>query len=433
MPNIKNTGINIEKEILEQSSEDYVFGSGKAKKLSGLAEGIDLRKYLPAGELQFGKEDFMDCATRSPNNIIETKLNYAIKHGLISPETIEWLAQNGYYSPKTGVELSDRFPAILSGTTKEGNSLKAPLQAIHELGSIPKKMLPANKNMTWAEYHDPKSITKEMKDLAKEFKKRILVNYVRVYSQDFTKVNDMVGVAGYAWENPVNGIYPNARRDFNHAFAIFPPVVYEAFDNYHDKTDGDFIKRLSPDYLFYDYGYRVIVNETKVVVGLIEKLISTILILIGIIEKKEMTNSEKIVKICLEKEGTDFTPDHVVPNEFSCAFAVSMILKEIIPSMPILVATKDLYRFMEERTDLFRKIKQPISVMKPGYIVISPTTYNTRPDVMPNGHVGFYVTDTVIMSNSSDNGLWVKNFTRDSWRNRYYYKGGYPIEIFELI
>ena len=35
------------------------------------------------------------------------------------------------------------------------------------------------------------------------------------------------------------------------------------FDNYIDSVDNDFIKKLSSDYIFLDYGYRVYISENK--------------------------------------------------------------------------------------------------------------------------------------------------------------------------
>lgn len=427
MPNL---GIDLAKEKLEQSSEDWMFGSVSVK---GLAEGVKLRLYIPDGEIQFGKDDFMDCASRSPHNILETKLTYAVKGKLLSPETIDWLKDKGYADKNGKVTLSDRFTAILSGTTKQGNSLKAPMDSIRKNGCIPKKMLPAGKDMTWEDYHNKADITDEMIDLGKKFAEIINVNYVRVHRDDFSKINDMLNVAGHAWEEPINGIYPNTSQDFNHAFALFPPVIYEAIDNYYDKVDGDFIKRLSPDYLFYDYGYRVIVNEGKVIKSVLEKIIEVMQQLLALLsQKKSMTNNELLHQLAVKKLGTDFTPDFPVPDEYSCALAVTTLLNEINPDIPIQTYTKTLYEYMKS-SPLFREIEQPIKEMKPGWICISPTEYASRPDIIPNGHIGIYYDATNIMSNDSRTGLWETNFTRDSWRARYHYRGGYPIYVFELV
>jgi hypothetical protein len=36
------------------------------------------------------------------------------------------------------------------------------------------------------------------------------------------------------------------------------------------------------------------------------------------------------------------------------------------------------------------------------------------------------------MSNDSATGLWSVNFTRESWRKRYYYRGGYPVYLYRI-
>lgn len=80
---IKNTGIDFRKEELEQSEEDWVFG---AWTLSCLAKiPLELReKYLPKGEVQRGREDMMDCATRGPINILEAKFTWLLENKKVS-------------------------------------------------------------------------------------------------------------------------------------------------------------------------------------------------------------------------------------------------------------------------------------------------------------------------------------------------------------
>ena len=90
-------------------------------------------------------------------------------------------------------------------------------------------MLPAEEWMRWADYHNKSKITQEMKDLGKEFTKRLPINYEIVYSKNFKQFN-----GGFKWK---------------------------IFDNYIDKFDGDWVKHLAEDYNFLRYGYRIIINE----------------------------------------------------------------------------------------------------------------------------------------------------------------------------
>jgi hypothetical protein len=189
----------------------------------------------------------------------------------ISKENKEWLFRNGYVSAEGKVKFSDRFIAILSGTTSHGNSLKAPLQTIHEFGLIPKDMLPQVDS--FSEYYDRSKITPSMIALGKEFLKRFTINYERVEQSAFGVVyaEDMVILAGYAWPEPVNGEYPRSEHTMNHVFIGIRHPLHIVFDNYIDPIDGDFIKKLAEDYNLFEYGYRVFIGELNAQVVAIQK------------------------------------------------------------------------------------------------------------------------------------------------------------------
>lgn len=263
---MKNYGLNLEREKAEIHPDDWEFG---ATSPACMAEGMPstLRKnFLPKGEIQRGVEDMMDCASRGPNNIYETKFSWLWDQGKFSPENRKWLLDNGYITGNETIEFSDAFVAINSKTTRQGNSLKAPLQAIHELGLIPKARLPLLPTMTFDEYHNPARITPELKALGAEFAKRFILNYERVYAANFTEIldHDFLDVAGYAWPTPIRGEYPASMNPFNHCFAMFNNPAYNIFDNYIDAVDGDFIKKLAHNYNFLEYGYRAIISAEKI-------------------------------------------------------------------------------------------------------------------------------------------------------------------------
>lgn len=262
---IKNHGIDWKKELAEQSDEDWEFGAAFVPDKAQIPEAERVN-YLPKGEVQRGIEDMMDCATRGPNNKIEAKMNFLLRNGLLKPETVNWIRDFGYINNDNDFESSDAFIAILSGTTKTGNSLKAPLSAMENFGLIPKRMLPLEQWMTWDDYHNPNRITQAMKDLGQEFRKRIRINYQKVYEHEYRDLikQDFLVVAGSAWPVPENGVYPRVESTPNHVWINFEGY-WKAFDNYIDSFDGDFIKQLAPNYDFLDYGYRVTINEEKVI------------------------------------------------------------------------------------------------------------------------------------------------------------------------
>lgn len=257
----RNTGFSLELELAHRNPKtDHVLGATSKKCLAEIPSGERIN-YLPMGELQFGREDFMDCVERSKNNLLETKLNFLIVNKLISEELIKWLKDNGYLTTR-GVELADRFGAIKSGTTRSGNSLIAPLQAAHKFGVIPKSMLPASSDMDWDAYHNPAAITKEMEDLGLAFLERFNINYEKVYAPQMAEFmkRDMMHTAGYAWPLPQGGIYPRVEYPFNHSFMGYEPL-YFAFDNYLDEgKQGDWIKQLAGNYKLIDPSYRLIIT-----------------------------------------------------------------------------------------------------------------------------------------------------------------------------
>lgn len=253
---MNNKGLDLAKEIASQSPLDWKFGA-LSQECIAVIPAMAREMYLPKGETQFGKEDFQDCVTRAFNNILETKLNWLLQNKKLPDEA--WFRSAGYIT-ENGFELSDRFIAIGSGTSRYGNSLKAPLDFLRKNGAIPKKMLPKESWMTFDDYMNPHAIMSSMFKMGDEFLKRITINYEQVPQSQFPTFDEMLAVVGHGWPIPINGEYPRNDLDFNHAFMDIRQQYY-IFDNYEEGT-GDFIKKLAPDYKFFDYGYRLILSLT---------------------------------------------------------------------------------------------------------------------------------------------------------------------------
>ena len=258
-------GLDLEKELSAQSEEDWVFGAVDIPDIASIPE-LERDRYLPAGEVQRSNvEDMFDCATRVFINILETKLNWLLKNNKISKDNLDWLKDKGYITDR-GFEIADAFNAILSGTTRVGNSLRAPLDSIRKDGVVPKKLLPLKKDMRWEDYHNPSRITDDLRQMGQEFLQRFKLNYQKVLETDYAELveKDLLAVAGYAWPSVIEGVYQRVEYDPNHAFVIFKRL-YSAFDNYIDSIGNDFIKVLAPDFNFLDYGYRITINSEAVV------------------------------------------------------------------------------------------------------------------------------------------------------------------------
>lgn len=259
-----NYGLDLEREAKEQTSEDWIFGASLLENECEFGVPMDKREaYLPTGELQRGAEDFMDCVTRGYMNILETKFTFAYQNGLLTLSNKKWLEEMGYVQEGV-ITFSDRFVAVLSNTTRNGNGMKSPVHTAHEFGLIPKSLLPARSDMTWDEYHNREESEKHI-ELGKQFLERFQINYERVYTEDMENALtlDMLNLAGYAWQKPINGEYPRTDKNANHAFMGFALPKTYIFDNYIDKHDGDWIKKLAVDYNLHGTAYRVYVTQLK--------------------------------------------------------------------------------------------------------------------------------------------------------------------------
>jgi hypothetical protein len=154
-----------------------------------LSLSISFRNYLmnwknfktQPNKLQFINAGFGDafdtefCISFSSIKSVQTELNFKIENRLISVELISWLSVNKYLNAQGQVDLSPRFTGIMAGTTANGTSQENEHISICTDGCIPEVMLP-NVGTNWIEYADPTNITQEMKDLGKEFLKRINID-----------------------------------------------------------------------------------------------------------------------------------------------------------------------------------------------------------------------------------------------------------------
>lgn len=263
-----NNGLNLTLEREHQDGTEWKFGALSQPGIVSIPP-TERVTYLPLGRLQYDSQsDFYDCATRSPINHLEALFSYHYMHDM-REENKAWLKEKGYIEGSR-VVFSDRYISILAGTTREGNSLKKPIDTIHSQGLVPNSLLPQEDSMSFDDYYA--GMTQQLKDLGQEFLTRFTINYEQVAKGQFQTAltKGMVGVAAYAWPLPVNSIYPRTSGDFNHAFLLYNLPAFQIFDNYYDETDrgayipGDFTKNIAPDYLFFDWGYRMYVSAESV-------------------------------------------------------------------------------------------------------------------------------------------------------------------------
>lgn len=460
----ENYGIDLQREILEMSEEDWVFGSGTDLVDLAPIPKSEREKYLPDGEVQRSDEDdTMDCASRAPVNKLETKFTYFFSHGM-APENKAWCIEKGYCDKEGRFKFSDAFIAITSRTTKKGNSLKAPIEAVRVNGLLPKFMLPLEKTMTFEQYHDPSRITPQMYALAIEFKRRFSINYERVLEADYAKLieKDILIVAGHAWDEPINNVYPRSTGRINHAFIIFGEPKYKAFDNYIDDDGSDFKKQLAEDYDFLEYGYRTVISnqnvnppEIDVTKDIFNNIYEMIKDLLKKIANQKRTTEEKKIEIIKKtmdqleviknnnmppipqtpkktlleiaklNMGKDVTPKDNVPDEVACAEVVSTLIQKVIPEFKIIPSTLDLLNEFRKNKN-FKQTEE----LQPGSIIINAT--GTGNGSM-RGHVGIIMENNNIASNNSFTGVFHQNYIVKSWVDRFKKKGGMPTRVFKIV
>lgn len=204
--------------IVEKPSESDWF----VKAVPEVKEKVQWVSYLPKGESQNVKFvfDTLSCTTFSALNIIET----LFKKMDIPPEHKLFLERNGYY--KDGeVNFSDKFTAIVSGTTKQGNTFQNVGNSIRHNGLIPDSILPFGNETKWEDWHNPNQIQAYMISLGQEFARYFDVTYSFVYFNDDGKMKPehKILIEENLYNAPLNVAIPYP--------ATHATVLYEVYDN----------------------------------------------------------------------------------------------------------------------------------------------------------------------------------------------------------
>lgn len=154
---------------------DYMFGSASNLPFVDRVLDGNWNEYLPIGEKQNIGFETMACVSFSCNNSIETQLNWMLRHNRMKDNAKKFLYDNGYIVDNK-VNLSDRFLAIMSNTTKQGNWFTVVADTIRKIGFIPESMFPFG-GSSFEEYHDKTKITDAMLAMAKESLKYFDIQY----------------------------------------------------------------------------------------------------------------------------------------------------------------------------------------------------------------------------------------------------------------
>lgn len=103
-------------------------------------EDGDWIKYFTGGEKQHGIYfDSASCVTFSALRSISLQINRLIRKKLLPVATLQFLETAGYLDEQGYFNVSERFTAKMSGTTRAGNYFKAVWDSIRKDGLLPQK------------------------------------------------------------------------------------------------------------------------------------------------------------------------------------------------------------------------------------------------------------------------------------------------------
>ncbi len=244
-----NTGF-----IIKLPSEtDYVFGAKSGISFEEVNPSGNWTDYLPSAERQkFYYFDSMACVTYSALNALETQLNAFIALKRLTLAQMAFLNEYGCLDINGKANISDRYTAKISGTTKVGNYLQKVADSLRHDGILPEKdwtySQEANSIFNWNDYY--KEIPAILKDKAQEFYKHFEIQYEWV-------PNDLVSLKKNLRQAPLqiaagicagwssSQIIQACERQPEHATEIFnlTDEFIEDFDSY-----PPYILRLAPDY-----------------------------------------------------------------------------------------------------------------------------------------------------------------------------------------
>ncbi len=171
--------------------DDYIAGADSTEVADRMLDS-NWSKYKSRGEKQHAinwEFDSMSCVSFGANREIEPQLNYFLEGNRMPAEAKQFLYDHGYIVDGK-VNLSDKFLAIKSKTTKYGNKWTVVADALKKCGAIPESMLPFGNAKTWEEYHNPAQITKEMEELGKQFALHFSIVYSWVITQGSRPLTD---------------------------------------------------------------------------------------------------------------------------------------------------------------------------------------------------------------------------------------------------
>lgn len=182
----KGGGLILDPRTIEEKMRDLNFVQ-LAAQVNKVYRDVDWSLYLPIGRPQSFTSngvffDTLSCTSYSFNQVVEMQLNYLYSSNKLSQKQRAFLEENGYIV-QGKIYFSDRFTAIMSGTTREGNYFQKVCDTGRNIGLIPNTLFPDG-GKSFIEYHNKNLITEEMKSLGLQFKNLFDISYGWIYSDE---------------------------------------------------------------------------------------------------------------------------------------------------------------------------------------------------------------------------------------------------------
>lgn len=136
------------------------------------------------------------------------------------------------------------------------------------------------------------------------------------------------------------------------------------------------------------------------------------------------TNQERLYQTAKDSLGRDASPKDIAPDNLGCAETISEIIRKALPEIycPVMTGTQELFNFLKTSPDF-----QQVLVPDPGSVIICVT--GTGNGLVAHGHAGI-IGKYGICSNDSRSGLFLENYTLDSWKRYFEVKGGFKSHYF---
>lgn len=227
---------------VEPKPEDYVIGgiTGVSDSSIRIATG-DWTLYLPYVKAQSTVMfDTLSCVTFSAISTIETQLNYLYSNSMLTDNANAFLISNGFVQGGK-VSFSRRFTAIMSKTTKDGNTFPNVWDSIRYDGLLPDVILPFG-GSDFSSYHNPNNILPTHINLAKQLLSYFDIKYewIILSSVDgqISTTNEKVSVSNAKQQAPLQMAIPfpahhaTTLMSDTEIFDSYTPYIFSFSDSY---------------------------------------------------------------------------------------------------------------------------------------------------------------------------------------------------------